>query len=95
MWNSRNELCRILKEIAEKRKEAVISVLCVTGIRNGKYTMFLCGSNALQGILVFDSSFIDMRRGFSLITSIHYYSVSPKSNVSISDGVGVHKSHEA
>ena len=72
----------------------MIAVLCVTGIRNGKYTMFLCSSNALQGILMFGLSLCDMRSGFSLITSVHYYSVSPRSNISISDGVGVGRNRE-
>ena len=53
----------------------MITVMCVTGIKDDKYTMFLCNLN-----------------GFSLITSVHYYSVSPKTGNSISDGVGILKS---
>ena len=57
--------------------------VCVMGIRNGTYTVLLCNSDRLQG----GSVIRDVEKQFSLVTSVHHYSVSSKTDQPIADGV--------
>ncbi|KAK8806597.1 hypothetical protein WA588_003161 [Blastocystis sp. NMH] len=67
----------ILRKIAEKKGNSVVVTVCVMGIRNGTYTVLLCNSDRLQ----------DVEKQFSLVTSVHHYSVSPKTDQPIADGI--------
>lgn len=37
-----------MNEIAERKKDLVTCVMCVSGLKNGKYTMQLCASEAVN-----------------------------------------------
>ena len=43
---------RILKKVAEKKEDSVLSVLCVCGVKRGAYTIALCKKNEFESIFM-------------------------------------------
>ena len=39
---------RVLKKVAEKKEDSVLSVLCVCGVKRGAYTIALCKKNEFE-----------------------------------------------
>lgn len=79
-----------MNEIAERKKELVTCVMCVSGVKKGKYTMQLCASELMERRLkrlMFES--VGTREEFQLITSTHIYSISLKESTKIADDVGI------
>lgn len=79
-----------MNEIAERQKELVACVMCVSGVKNGKYIMQLCSSGSMERRLerrMFES--IGTRKEFQVITSTHIYSISLKESTKIADDVGI------
>lgn len=45
-------ISRILKKVAEKKEDSVLSVLCVCGVKKGAYTIALCKKNEFESIFI-------------------------------------------
>ena len=43
---------RILKKVAEKKQESVLSELCECGVKQGAYTIALCKKNEFESIFL-------------------------------------------